>query len=82
MLRRPLRRHGRVARLDDLVQRAAFVRGVTLYRLDQVGNEVVALLELHVDVGEGLVDPLPHGNQAVVDRDRPQDDNDDHRKHN
>src|SRR5579862_9460275 len=82
LLRRPLRRHGRVARFDDLVQRAAFVRGVALYRLDQVGNEIVPLLELHVDIGKGLVDPLPHGNQAVVDRNRPQNENDDHRKYN
>ncbi len=34
----------------------------------------MALLELHVDVGEGLVGPLPHGDEAVVDADRPDDD--------
>ena len=52
--------------------------GVALYRLDQVGNEVVALLELHVDVGEGLADPLPHGHELVVDHDDPQHEDDDH----
>ena len=51
--------------------------GIALYRLDQVGDQVVALLELHVDVGEGLVDPLPHGDQAVVDHDRPDHEHDD-----
>src|SRR5262249_7157542 len=48
------------------------------HRLDQVGNEVVALFRLHVDVGEGLVDPLAHGDEPVVDRDDPQHEHDDH----
>ena len=34
-------------------------------------------LSLDVDVGEGLVDPLPHGNEAVVDHDDPQHEQDD-----
>ena len=68
LLRRTLRRDRRVARLDHLVERAALMRGVALHGLDQVGNEVVPLAQLHVDVGKGLVDPLPHGDQAVVDR--------------
>ena len=53
------------------------MRGVTLHGLDQVGNEVVPLPQLHVDVGKGLIDPLPHGDEAVVDRDRPQHEDDD-----
>src|SRR4029453_14473448 len=41
-------------------------------------NEIVALFGLYVDVGERLVDPLAHGNEAVVDRDDPQHEDDDH----
>src|SRR6185312_8800661 len=65
-----------IARLDDRLQRPALVRGVSLYRLHQIGDQVVALLELHIDVGEGLVGPLPHGDQAVVDADGPYNDYD------
>ncbi len=50
--------HRGVARLDHRLERAALVAGVALDRLDQVGNEVVALLELHVDVGAGLAHAL------------------------
>jgi hypothetical protein len=73
-----LRGDGGVARLDHRFQRAALVAGIALHRLDQVGNEVVALFRLHVDVGEGLVDPLPHGNEPVIDHDDPQHEQDDH----
>jgi len=54
-------------------ERAALVRRIALHGLHQIGDEIVPLLELDVDVGERLVDALPHGNEAVVDRDRPQD---------
>jgi hypothetical protein len=54
------------------------VPGITFHRLDQVGNEVVPLFRLHVDVGERLIDPLAHGDEAVVDRDDPQPEHDDH----
>ncbi len=68
---RALRRDRGVARLHHRLERAALVAGIALHGLDQVGNEVVTLLELHVDVGERLVDPLPHGDQPVVDHDDP-----------
>jgi hypothetical protein len=80
LLRRALGGDRRVTRLDHFVERAALVRGVALYRLDQVGNEVVPLPQLHVHVGKGPIDPLPHGDEAVVDRDRPQNHNNDHGK--
>src|SRR4029079_17513536 len=68
------RRDRRVPCLDDRLKRATLVRGVAFHCLDQVWNKVVALLELHVDVGKGLVGPLPHGDETVVDGDRPDDD--------
>jgi len=67
-----------VPRLHHRLQRAALVGGVSLYRLDQVGDQVVAQLELHIDVGERLADPLPHGDELVVDHDDPQDEDDNH----
>src|SRR5207302_5168739 len=36
----------------------------------------MSLPQLYVDIGVGLIDALPHGNQAVVDADRPNDEND------
>jgi hypothetical protein len=54
------------------------VRRVTFDRFDKVGDEVVTLLELYVDIGERLIGPLPHCDEAVVDTDHPnhEDDND------
>ena len=46
-----LRRHRGIARLDHGFERAALVAGIALHRLDQIGDEVVALLHLYVDVG-------------------------------
>ena len=64
--------------LHHLFEGAALVGGISLDRLDQVRDQVVAQLELHVDVGEGLADPLPHGDELVVDHDDPQHEDDDH----
>src|SRR4029079_4325125 len=57
---------------------AAPVRVISLHRREQVGYEVVTLLKLDVDVGEGLADPLPHRDELVVDHDDPQHEDDDH----
>src|SRR6059036_4346924 len=46
--RRSLRRHGAVAGADHGLQGGALVAGVSLHRLDQVGDQVVAALQLHV----------------------------------
>ena len=43
-----------VPRLDDRLERAALMGGVALHGLDEVRDEVVALLQLHRDVGPGL----------------------------
>jgi hypothetical protein len=66
------------AGVSHRLERAALVRGIALHRLDQVGDEVAALLQLHVDVSEGLVDVLPQPDQPVVDphQHEDQDDND------
>ena len=53
------------------------MRGVALHGLDQVRDQIVALLELHVDVGKGLVDALAERDQAVVGRKREKHENDD-----
>src|SRR6202166_5193938 len=39
-----------IARLDHRFERPALVRRIAFHGLDQVGNEIVALLELNVDV--------------------------------
>ena len=44
------------------------MRGVALHGLDQVRNQIVALLELHVDVGKGLADALAERDQPIVGR--------------
>jgi hypothetical protein len=61
--------HGGIAGLDHCVERAALMRGLTLHGFDQIGDQIVPLLQLHVDVGEGLIDALSERNQSVLDKD-------------
>ena len=68
----------RIARPHHGFERTPLVSSIALHRLDQVGNEIVALLGLHVDVGEGLVDPLAQCNKPVVNHHDPERDQDDH----
>ena len=39
---------------------------------DEVGDEIVAALELHVDLRPGVVDDVAQAHEAVVDRDEPE----------
>ncbi len=50
--------------------------GVALHGLNQIGDQVVALLQLDVDVGEGLVGALPQAHEAVVGAHHDQGEND------
>ena len=56
------------------------MRGITLHGLDQVRDQVVALLELHVDIGKGLADPLAERDQTVIGGEREENENDDERR--
>ena len=42
------------------------MRGIALHRLDEVGDQILTLLQLHVDVGERLVGALVQGDQLVI----------------
>ena len=52
------------------------LRGVTLDRLNQVGDQVITTLELHINLEPGVVDPVPTSHQAVVDNSEEQADKD------
>jgi hypothetical protein len=60
-----------VARLDDRLEGLALVLEVPLGRLDEVGDEVVAALELDVDLRPALADVLPQADEAVKVGDEP-----------
>src|SRR6267378_419859 len=64
------RGHRLLARLDDRVDDATFMRHVTLYALDEVGYEVVTTAQLHIDLRPGIANPVSMCDQPVVDRDR------------
>ena len=53
--------------------------GIALHCLDQIGDQVLTLLQLHVDVGERLIGRLIQRHQLVVgpDDDEQQNDDDD-----
>src|SRR6266850_683258 len=64
-----LRRHGRAAGADDLVERRPLVGGVALHGLDQVGHQIGAALELDVDVRPRFIRPLAQPDELVVRHD-------------
>src|SRR5438105_8802351 len=81
--RRRLRGAHRVAaRLDHRLERAALVLHVALDRLDEIRNQVVATLQLHIDLRERVLETVTQRHQAVEDADRPDRERDDHREEN
>ena len=66
--RRALRRHRRGARLGDRVERPALVGRVPLHRLDEVRDQVVPPLQLHVDLRPGVVDPVALADEPVEEQ--------------
>src|SRR6185295_11514081 len=66
-----------ISRLDHRFERLALVLQVALRRLHQVGDQVVAALELHVDLRERVLVPVAQRDQPVVDADRPDCESDD-----
>src|SRR6185437_11865516 len=72
-------RHGLIARGDDAFEGALLVAGIAFDGFDEVGDEVVAALELYIYIGPGVVALDLEAHQPVVDRDdgdRDHDDND------
>ena len=63
---------GNVAGLDDGLKRGALVFQVALGDLDEIGNEVVATLQLHVDLGEGVFEAVAEGDEGIVDANGPE----------
>ena len=66
LLRRTLGGDRGVPRLHHRFKRAALMGGISLYRLDQVRDQVVAAPQLHIDLGPCLVDAVTAPNEAVV----------------
>ena len=49
---------------------------VAFRRFDQIGNQVVATLQLHVDLGERVLEPIAKRDEAVVDSHDPKGEDD------
>ena len=60
---------GAVAGRDDFIERATFMRHVTLRRLDEIGDEIVPALELHIDLRELILEIVPQRDEPVVNAD-------------
>jgi hypothetical protein len=63
---------GDVAGFDHGLERGALVLHVALGGLNEIRDEVVAALELDVDLGEGVFEAVAKGDQAVVDAGDPE----------
>ncbi len=64
------------ARLRYILKQFLLVRGIPLDRVDQVRDEVIAALQLHVNLCPGLVHPVTQAYQPVKDADKPQAEQD------
>src|SRR5882724_3975784 len=71
---------GAVAGVDDGFESAFFVGGVAFDGFDEIGNEVVAALELDVDIGPGVVGLDFETDEGVVHADEDDDGEDDQAK--
>src|SRR5690606_24644278 len=65
---------GLAARSDDRFEGLALVLHVALRRLHEVRDEVVATLELHVDLRERVLVAVPEPHEGVVQTHHPSDD--------
>src|SRR5262249_42289139 len=68
---------GLIARADDGFEGAALVREISLRGFDQIRNQIVAALQLHLDLRERVDVAILQRHELVVDRDEPDDENDD-----
>ena len=73
---------GDVARLGDGLERLALVLDVALGGLDQVRNQVVAALELHVNLRVGVLEAVAQRDEFVVAADDKADEAQQHHQHN
>ena len=71
-----VRIHGGSTGSSHLVKSLLFVRGIALHGIHELRHQVKALLELHVDVGEGILAVVTEFHQAVVHGDEPDNEND------
>ncbi len=58
-------RHGRVSGFDDCFQRFPLVLHITFGDFDQVRNQLIASLQLHVDLSERVVVAIAKGNKLL-----------------
>ena len=66
--RRPRQsRHRALTGRDHRLQSLALVRQVTPGDLHQIGDQVMAALELHLDLGKGVTKTVAQGHQPVID---------------
>ena len=68
--------HRLVPRTNHRIERLALMAHVALGDFDEIGDQVVSPLELHVDLAEGILVPVPQGHERVECSDRIQDEHD------
>ena len=74
--------HGCSTCLGDGFEERLFVIGIALYGSNELGDEIVALLELHVDVGEGIFAVVAKAYEAVISADGPESNKHDNDENN
>ncbi len=61
---------GQGPRGGEFLEQCPFVAGVTLHRLDEVGDEIAPLFQMNVDVRPGGARRVPQADEPVVQKNR------------
>ena len=74
--------HGGGSGGSHLFESFLFVGSIPLDGLHQLGHQVIALLELHIDIGKGVFAVVAEFHQAIVHGDESNNKNNHHNGHN
>lgn len=66
--------HSRSTRLGEFYERFTLMRHITFYRLHEIWDEVVAALELHVDVAICFVNMIFGSDKPIIGHNKPKSD--------
>lgn len=68
--------HGSGTGTGDRLEKFLLVLGITLDSSNELGDEIMALLELHIDVGKSILTVVAETHKIVVKTDAPEDEHD------
>lgn len=78
LVRSGTRLHSSSTGRGHFFKHAGFVRSIAFDRIDEIRNQIIAALELHVDIAPGFADAVAESDETVEEHDDVEDDEDGH----